>query len=973
MRRTNLSVAAVGFFLVAHGMTIAPSATAQCVGPAPAYVARAANDTVAVINTDTNTIVDSISVGDFPVAACVLPDRTEIYVTNLLDDTVSVIDLASSTVTNTIAVGGEPWSLGASPDSGEVYVANSLDDTVSVINTVTKAVTHTIAVGSGPFNVVVLPDGSEAYVCHFDPVEPVKVINTTTKLVTHSIPVGSQDIGIAVTSDGSEVWVANQSSGDISVIDTGTRLVTDTIVLPSPAFPRGLDITSDGSEVYVADQTGSEVHVIDASTKTLTDTILMGGAAGLEGLMLHPDGDEGYVLNQTTWKLQVFDTSTKTVTDTINVGFQPFGFGRFVASREAIAPLQPVFLDFGQVGVPSAKASTDIFKEDGSLLMTLDKGPRAGFDPEDIGYAPGTDRDTLIQEIVDKVTADYCTIDGQELDLRFSTTVPDFSPYTTVSIVAGDYPDMVIQSSVPGTEIRVETANNRLALTSGIATGYYVLIEDGRLRRPDTSLVPGVTYPEFTRIKVNAFGAAQQLDRGNKDKNKNAWVFVGPHNQSVDPDENLNELANSISHELAHMVGLEHRDGKSNSLLGSLDSYGTDKGFTDSARDKVTELLPPCEGYSGVASGLRVRDAKIGDSDQYGTSELGTITGMPDEDAEAIFNEARRLFETHVTHDPRFEFKLADVSQSDPEDGLLTDIELAEGTSALFSLDLMTGGIDGSYVSGRIDIDVTNVADVLGGPDDLELWVEGMEFEGAFDGMDQRIAEPEFAGYAFGERVTFDLHDYLNIAEIETVLADGVIDVTIEVEGDTPFIVVDAISAIVSDKGPDAVRTCGYGTVNLAAGRRTDVLFLNGTTGGELSTVAASAGETIWGGILLPPAGGIGKFVLHMNSGEPQESDVTELPASIGTSCFPMLLPTATPLSVWNNIGKTHLVGSSNYFSSPISNPGRAPDVFLMLSGGDTTNLPVGTTVTIQGVIFDPATHSTKGVSATNGVIVRVL
>jgi hypothetical protein len=447
---------------------------------------------------------------------------------------------------------------------------------------------------------------------------------------------------------------------------------------------------------------------------------------------------------------------------------------------------------------------------------------------------------------------------------------------------------------------------------------------------------------------------------------------VDEHTGSGTSEENLRELANSISHELGHLVGLEHKDGSADTILGKLGTYGSDKDFSNLARDKAVEALPPCEGYSAAASGMTVRKGKVGNTDQYGTSAPGVLTGVADTDAAILMREARRLLETHITHEPFFEHALADIAQTDPVDGAFTDTPLAVGTSPTFSVDTGATGVTGAFAGGRIDIEVLNVADVLGGADDLKLFVEGLEFEGAFDGLDQRLVEPEFAGYAIGQRVTFDLEEYLTISQIETVLADGIVDVTLEVEGATPFIAVDSVLVTVTDRGPDAIRGCGNGTVNLALGRRADVLFLNGTSGGELRTVAVTGGETVWGAILRPPAGGLGKYVLHMNAGVPADSGVTELPASIGTSCFPMLLPTAMPLSVWNNIGKTHLVGSSNYFGDPIPNPGRAPDIFLFLSDGDATNLPVGTTVTIQGVIFDPGTYSPKGVSSTNGVILTV-
>ena len=62
-------------------------------------------------------------------------------------NTVSVINTATNTVTATITVGTYPYGVSVSPDGSKVYVANNGDGTVSVINTATNTVTATITVG----------------------------------------------------------------------------------------------------------------------------------------------------------------------------------------------------------------------------------------------------------------------------------------------------------------------------------------------------------------------------------------------------------------------------------------------------------------------------------------------------------------------------------------------------------------------------------------------------------------------------------------------------------------------------------------------------------------------------------------------------------------------------------------------------------------------------------------------------------
>jgi YVTN family beta-propeller protein len=97
------------------------------------YVANYEADTVSVIQTSDNTVVDTVSVGDFPVGVSVTPDGSHVYVVNMNDDTVSVIRTSDNTVVDTVYTGEVPWGVAVSPDGSRVYVPNWYHDTVSVI------------------------------------------------------------------------------------------------------------------------------------------------------------------------------------------------------------------------------------------------------------------------------------------------------------------------------------------------------------------------------------------------------------------------------------------------------------------------------------------------------------------------------------------------------------------------------------------------------------------------------------------------------------------------------------------------------------------------------------------------------------------------------------------------------------------------------------------------------------------------
>jgi YVTN family beta-propeller protein len=69
----------------------------------------------------------------------------------------------------------------------------------------------------------------------------------------------------------SRAYVANDNSGTVSVIDTPTNTVIDTV--PTGMAVIALAITSDGAKVYATTAANSTVTVIDTSTNTVTSVV----------------------------------------------------------------------------------------------------------------------------------------------------------------------------------------------------------------------------------------------------------------------------------------------------------------------------------------------------------------------------------------------------------------------------------------------------------------------------------------------------------------------------------------------------------------------------------------------------------------------------------------------------------------------------------------------------------------------------
>ncbi|MGG0464813.1 hypothetical protein [Priestia aryabhattai] len=296
-----------------------------------AYVTNLGSSDVSVIDTSTNTVVDTIHIGPAPISIAATPDGSRIYVTQLSIPEVSIIDTATNTVVDTISLGPVGGALGITitPDGSRAYVYFNVNSFgIYVIDTATNTIIDTVTPPVIAFGMAITPDGSRVYATDIDPgSSKVLVINTTTNTVTNTIPSTPNTItplGIAITPDGLRAYVTNYGLSNVSVIDTTTNMIIDVIHVGTA--PEGIAITPDGSRVYVS--TVNNVIVINTSTNNVIATIpnLNGSTLfAANEIAITSDGSRAYVANQANNTVSVINTSTNAITNTIQVGTTPNG------------------------------------------------------------------------------------------------------------------------------------------------------------------------------------------------------------------------------------------------------------------------------------------------------------------------------------------------------------------------------------------------------------------------------------------------------------------------------------------------------------------------------------------------------------------------------------------------------------------------------------------------------------------------
>ncbi|KAB2669762.1 MAG: bifunctional YncE family protein/alkaline phosphatase family protein [Verrucomicrobia bacterium] len=187
-----------------------------------------------------------------------------------------------------------PSGLAVGTDGRRLYVCGNLSNTLLELDTATGAVLRTFEVGVAPYDVRLV--GGKAYVSNWggrrpspgdltgpagrgtevrvDPVRfianegSVSVVDLGPGGAVVEIPAGLHASGLAVSPDGRHVVCANANSDNLSVIDTRTDRVVETIwCKPKPsdllgASPNALAFSPDGRTLYVANGTQNAIALI---------------------------------------------------------------------------------------------------------------------------------------------------------------------------------------------------------------------------------------------------------------------------------------------------------------------------------------------------------------------------------------------------------------------------------------------------------------------------------------------------------------------------------------------------------------------------------------------------------------------------------------------------------------------------------------------------------------------------------------
>lgn len=135
-----------------------------------------------------------------------------------------------------------------------------------------------------------------------------------------TIPVGNSPRGIVLFRD--RLYVANSFSHTVSIIDSTTQRLIDTINLRFGDEPQALALVG-GRDLYVVNAGSNSLAIVDVNSQLVRSRIGVGNRP--VNIALDESGQRAYVVNQLSGTVSVIDTISRRAVETIRVESQPYG------------------------------------------------------------------------------------------------------------------------------------------------------------------------------------------------------------------------------------------------------------------------------------------------------------------------------------------------------------------------------------------------------------------------------------------------------------------------------------------------------------------------------------------------------------------------------------------------------------------------------------------------------------------------
>jgi YVTN family beta-propeller protein len=348
------------------GVIIFAACEVAATTPAPELlVLEKSANTLAIVDPATLQIVARVPAGEDPHEVIASDDGKLAYISNYGGEgsamnTISVVDLIARKPLPPIDLGALHSAHGLAFAGGKLYFTAETNKVIGRYDPATQRIDWVLGTGQDRTHMIDVATGLGLIVTSNVSSGTVSIIQQVTQQdgargappgaispqgarpsgpgvgprrtwAVTNVRAGNGSEGFDVSPDGMEIWVANAQDGTITIVDIGSKKVTQTVSISVTGANR-LKFTPDGRRVLVsglgtrsgsAPSSKGDLAVLDVATRKEIKLLRLGG--GSAGILIAPDGGRAYVAVSETGNIAVVDLKTLEVVHQMSTGNHPDG------------------------------------------------------------------------------------------------------------------------------------------------------------------------------------------------------------------------------------------------------------------------------------------------------------------------------------------------------------------------------------------------------------------------------------------------------------------------------------------------------------------------------------------------------------------------------------------------------------------------------------------------------------------------
>ena len=228
------------------------------------YVSNVGDNTITVIDGETQKPITKITVNGSPQTIGFLSTTKKLYSVSPVDETLAVVDTAQESYpVKIIPVGKQPRSMAINTTTGRIYVSSAADSSVTVIDGALDEVIATVSLPAGGFPLVLSANTelNKVYAVAYGS-NYISVINTDINTVEKQITVGQNPIWVRYIPELNRIFVSVEGEKKIVIINPENNEIVQTINTDTSGKPYHIFFASKTKYVYINLRNSEKVIVL---------------------------------------------------------------------------------------------------------------------------------------------------------------------------------------------------------------------------------------------------------------------------------------------------------------------------------------------------------------------------------------------------------------------------------------------------------------------------------------------------------------------------------------------------------------------------------------------------------------------------------------------------------------------------------------------------------------------------------------